>query len=315
MQWLPEAFCILPPDTSIDGNALAVQLRGCRDPFGFVPARVEANADFAFPGSAEIDLFTLPGADVLVGDLTARSAYGSMVLYDDINDSGTLELARPNRLGVPTEGPGSEPGATMLADTVLGASFVSMTAPDQRVAYREGAFDAAAAFYPRAGCGDPPPAFSMLAASGFTLQQAITATIAGTLPQESDLSQCVQAMPADAPIQIALPPPSDPANPFFGPVAEVACTERNADSSVRYREPPADSPDFTKRLSTCVHLPSFDPSAPPQQVELIVTGRSDDSCKGLTHYVLKGCREDPNCGDPDWDHSLAPPTWWPCPAP
>jgi hypothetical protein len=81
---------------------------------------------------------------------------------------------------------------------------------------------------------------------------------------------------------------------------------------VRYQEPdPAEkAPDFTNRVTACVHLPSF--GAPSDTIELIVAGRSDDSCVGLTHYVLKGCREDPACGSPDWDHSAAPPTWWPC---
>jgi hypothetical protein len=115
----------------------------------------------------------------------------------------------------------------------------------------------------------------------------------------------VQAAPADATIEITPAPPAD--------VREVACTERNADSSVRYREPDVDPPDFTNRVSACVHLPTFDGTTSPV-VELIVSGRNDDSCKGITHYVLTGCREDPNCGSPDWDHSLAPPTWWPCPS-
>ena len=316
MQWLPEPFCIpgfpvqeATPRAPTASDPVLVQQQGCRDPFGFVPARVEANSDIALGGSATIDLFQLPAADVLVGDLTARTAYGSMVLYDDRNDNSNLELARPNRLGVPMEGPGSESGPTMLPDEVLGASFVSMTLPDQRVGYREGAFNEAAAFYPRAGCGDPPPAFSVLGASGFTFQAAVAATLAGTLPQESDLSQCVQTTPDQLPITV-----TTNSGTHYN---EVACTERNADSSVRYREPPGDSPDFTGRLFTCIHLPTFDPNAPPQPIELIVTGvvppaPNPDSCAGLTHYVLKGCREDPNCGVPDWD--VAPPSWWPCPA-
>ena len=313
MQWLPEPLCILPPDTATDPNAPAAIAAGCRDPFGFVPLLVGQSVDITAGVPAQIAFQSLPGSEVLVGDLTARVGYASVVVYDDVNDSNTLELARPNRLGVPTEGPGSEPGSTMLSDIVYGASFISMTAPDQRIAYREGAFDEAAAFYPRAGCGDPPPGFSVLAASGFDPAAAIAAAIMGKLPPEKDLSQCVQAEPPAQAITVPLQTPNPTLN-------EVACTERNADSSVRYREPPADAPDFTGRKTACVHIPNFG-MGPPQQIELIVSGVVDqvsggppvDACVGLTHYILKGCGDDPNCGTPRWDHSQLPPSWWPCP--
>jgi len=299
-QWLVEPICILPPENDA---AAAVIAAGCRDPFGFVAARTAANVAAAPGETVSIDLFTLPGADVLVGDLTARVAYASLVVYDDRDHSGNLELARPNR--IPDRGPMGGAGdlPTNLDDQVLGASFISMTQPDQRVAYREGVFSPVAAFYPRAGCGDPPPAFSVLAAGGFTAQAAIDATLAGTLPKE-DPATCAEGALADSVISV---PIQDPAN-----VSEIACSERTTDSSVRYREPDPtdDPPDFANRLSACVHSPSF--GAPSSTIELVVSGRSEDSCVGLTHYILKGCREGPDCGTPDWDHSLNPPTWWPC---
>ncbi len=301
-QWLVEAICILPPETS---DAAAVLAAGCRDPFGFVPALVAA-AEAVTPGApTELDLFSLPGTDVLVGDLTARIAYGSLVVFDDRDHDGTLRLGRPNRIDGGRDG-GPPMGGdipTDVRDVILGASFVTMTAPDQRIAYREGVFSPVAAFYPRAGCGDPPPAFSVLAAGGFTAQAAIDATLANMLPQE-DPATCAQSALADATLTV---PIVDPAG-----VTELKCTERNTDSSVRYIEPDPteNAPDFTDRVTACVHLPSF--GTPSDTIELLVSGRAADSCVGLTHYVLKGCREDPACGSPDWDHSSAPPTWWPC---
>jgi hypothetical protein len=300
MQWLTEAFCILPPETTAAG---AVQLVGCRDPFGFVPARVEADVAVTPGTPATIELFTLPGADVLVGDVTARAAYGTIVVYDDLNGDQTLNLARPNRLTNPG-GPPVDPTNTHQPDVVRGASFVSMTAPDQRVAFREGVFLPGAAFYPRAGCGEPPPAFSVLAASGFTRAEALQATLAGTLPQEDDLTRCAQAAPADATIALTVQAASTT-------LTEVACTERTSDSSVRYLEPRAIGPDLAMRQSACVHLPTFG-TTPSPTIELIVSGRADDACASLSHYVLKGCNNDPGCAVPTWDHSLAPPTWWPC---
>ncbi len=309
-QWLTEALCLegagpIPIDPRDDASKVApVLASGCRDPFGFVPLRVETNVPIELGVPASFDLIELPGADVLVGDLTARVAYGSLVVYDDRDGDGTLTLARPNRLGSANGMMMNDPTPTVLADRIYGASFVTMTAPDQRVAYREGAF-VQAAFYPRAGCSDPPPAFSVAGAGGFTADAAIAATVAGTLPAE-DPASCTEAAPTDATIEIAVQAPAD--------VVELGCTENNDDSSVRYREPEADAPDFTNRTTACVHVPSFD--TPSDTVELIVTGivtgTATDSCKGLTHYVLKGCRSDPNCALPDWDHSLAPPNWWPC---
>jgi hypothetical protein len=246
----------------------------------------------------------------MVGDITARVAYGSLVVFDDVDDSGTLELARPLRppSGVPREGPPEPNGFS--TDIIRGASFVTMTAPDQRVAYREGAFIAASAFYPRAGCEPPPPpGFSVLAAGGFSAAAGLASALAGTLPPE-DPSKCTAAAPADATIEIALLAPAD--------LQEVGCEERTDDSSVRYREPPAQEPDLAdlaSRMFACAHLPAFDTgggSPASDLVQLVMSGRSFDRCKGLTHYTLRGCREDVNCPIPDWDFTASPPAWWPC---
>ena len=308
-QWLVEPLCIVPPDPRDDQNAfLAVKAAGCRDPFGFVPARDAADAAVTVGVPATLDLITLPGADVLVGDLTARVAYGSLVVYDDKNHDATLNLAVPNRPpdfggdGGGGGGMGSGSDSIITPDIVVGASFLTMLEPDTRVTYREGAF-LTTGFYPRAGCGDPPTGFSIESASGFTEQAAIDATLMGMVPQETDLSQCVQRDPTSGPVSIALEPPSHQ-------LEELACRERNTDSTVRYREPDAAPPDLTDRVTACVHHPSF--GMPSDVIEFIVAGRTKDSCVGLTHYILKGCREGPDCGTPDWDHSTAPPSWWPC---
>lgn len=308
-QWLTEALCsgALPIDPRDDAAMVGpVLLAGCRDPFGFVPLLVETNVPIELDAPASIDLFTLPGADVLVGDIDARVAYGSIVVYDDRDGDGLLDLAHANRLGSANGGPNMNPMISNLTDEIYGASFVTMTKPDQRVGYLEGSFSPVAAFYPRAGCGDPPAAFSVLGAGGFTAAEAIAATLAGTLPVEDDLTMCTETAPADTTITFPVQPPAT--------VSEVACTENTADSSVRYRDPDpnntGNSPDFTNRMMACVHLPSF--GTPSDVVELIVTGQSTDSCKGLTHYVLKGCNTDPNCALPSWDHTDMPPNWWPC---
>jgi hypothetical protein len=302
-QWLPEPFCILPA-TSTD--AATVITAGCRDPFGFVPQRVEANVPITLGAPVTLPLVNVPAADVLVGEVDSRVAYGSFVLYDDVNGNGTLDLGRPNHTasGGSNMGPMS-PTQTSTRDIVYGASFTSMTSPDARVAFSEGAFDAAAAFYPRAGCPAPVDGFSILGAGGFSAAAGLAAALAGDLPQE-DPSTCTQGVPEATPVVIAAGAASAD--------EETACVERVDDSSARYREPPADSPDFTERVYACTGLPDLGSDANSDVVQLVVSGRTDDSCVGLTHYVLTGCSTDPLCAAPTWDLSASPPSWWPCSA-
>jgi hypothetical protein len=308
-QWLPEPLCALPaesPEAAAVLGSLDAPGPGCRDPFGFVPLRVAATAPIAPGEPATLDVVAVPAGDVVVGDLTGRAAYASFIVYDDRDGDGTLAIVEPSRVD---SGDAADP-ETATSDVVYGGSFVSMTQPDQRLGYREGAFDAAAAFYPRAGCAAPPVGFSVLAASGFTPDDAAAATRAGTLPEEQDLSRCAAAPAGGAAVSVGVQAPDS--------VRELACTERTTDSSVTYREPPGTAPDLSGRLQACVHLPSFGAAASPV-TELIVTGVVDpdaahprERCVGLTHYILTGCETDPGCTAPAWDLRSTPPAWWPC---
>jgi hypothetical protein len=342
-QWLTEPFCILPPEST---DAATVIDKGCRSAFGFVPARLDQSAPLVPGQPASLPLFALPSADVLVGDVTSRVAYGTLVVYDDRDDSGTLELSRPHRL--PTgdmEGMSRQTVMVDSADIIYGASFFSMTAPDERVAYREGA-PPTGAFYPRAGCDPPPPSFSIVGAGGFSASDAIAATLAGTLPQEAP-GGCSEGAPDVTTVHVVVAQ-----GPAVVDVDEVGCDESVVDGSSRYRQPPQLAPDFTDRVTACVHLPSFDiggglglpglggdadggvadggaadAGAPLDQdggadggaaigaslIQLVVSGRSTDKCKGLTHYTLRGCRDSVTCALPDWDFTANPPPWWPCP--
>jgi len=298
-QWLTEPFCILPPESDA---AAAIIAAGCRDPFGFVPARVAMSAPITLDALASLSLFDLPSADVMVGDVTARVAYGSFVVYDDRDGSGTLELATTHRAQSGGRGADFQDIADS-ADVIYGASFVTMTAPDQRVAYREGGFTPSA-FYPRSGCEDPPQGFWVVGAGGFTKAVGLASAVTGQLPPE-DPSACTRASPGDAVINVDLQASAG--------VNEVGCVERADDSSTRYREPPADPPNLDGRMTACAHLPSFDAGSQPNLIQMVVSGRATDRCKGLTHYTLRGCRENVACPVPDWDYTATPPAWWPCP--
>jgi hypothetical protein len=300
-QWLTEPFCILPPENA---DAAAVIAAGCRDPFGFVPMRVGPSVPAASGSPATLSLSELPTADLFVGGITGRVAYATLVVYDDRNDNETLDLSQPHQAPIGKEGGRGDDGANMddlsdALDVIHGVSFLSMTEPDQRVAYLEGVFDATSAFYPRAGCTPPPTGFSILGAGGFTAAAGL-ASAAGQLPLETTCSES----PSGSPVGISARPPAE--------VGEVGCVERADDSSSRYHEPPDVSPDLSDRVLACVHLPSIGAGGPSSLIQLVVSGLVTDRCKGLTHYTLRGCREDVSCPVPDWDITATPPAWWPC---
>jgi hypothetical protein len=191
------------------------------------------------------------------------------------------------------------------SDIIYGASFLTMTAPDQRVAFLQGTFDETSAFYPRSGCApDPADGFSVLGAGGFSAAAGFASAASGTLPME-DPTTCTDGPPDTTLVAVAAQAPAN--------LAEVSCVEDTLDGSTRYREPPTDAPDLTDRVSACASLPSFDAGSQPNLIQLVVSGRSTDHCMGLTHYTLRGCREDVACAVPDWDFTANPPAWWPCP--
>jgi hypothetical protein len=299
-QWLTEPFCL---PTQHPDSANGVVMNGCRDPFGFVPARVGADVPVTIGVATMISLQDLPSADLMVGDITSRVAYASLVVYDDRDGDGTLTLALPHRL--PSAGPGPPQMDTNDSpDIVYGASFLTMTAPDQRIGYLEG-FYTPSAFYPRNGCDPaaPPSGFSVLSAGGFSAIDAYALFQQGMLPPEDPTTCAVSTAPPDQMINI----------PIQGPAvaAEAGCMERTDDSSTRYRQPPFDkAPDFTDRMQVCAPLPSFDRGDQPNLTQLVVTGRATDRCVGLTHYTLRGCRNNVACPVPQWDYTANPPAWW-----
>jgi hypothetical protein len=313
-QWLSEPLCNeQPPESDAVG---AVITAGCRDSFGFVPMRVGPAVPVEIGVPASISLYDLPAPDLLVGDVTSRVAYASMVLYDDRDGDNTLSLSTPHR--APTGGgQGMGGGDNGLPDgevadsqdVVYGASFVTMTAPDQRVAYLEGMFEASA-FYPRAGCDGPKPPFSVLEAGGFSEADGLAQAQTMVLPPE-DPATCRRYLPPDTTIQINVQAPAD--------VQEVACTEVVTDGFPVYRRPPDTStpfPDLGDRVLACANRKPMGPTDLPNPTQAIVSGRisgpTPDLCKGVTHYSLRGCRNDVACPIPDWDYTAMPPDWWPC---
>lgn len=346
-QYQPDVFCtnnISPQDPS----STAVAAAGCRDILGFVPQKVTDGVAIEIGKEAQIPLYNLPVANLMVGDiLLGRAAYASLIVYDDRGGgpngpNGVLELRQAQRPrnpdNVDNQGPPVDPSATTVGqtstatdgngncagggqgpgpgkqggckyDVVYGASFISMSKPDTRIAFREGSFDVVSAFYPRQGCPVPPTGFSVLGAGGFTLGDLLASAMKGELPNET---ACTTGTLADTVIDIALQPTST--------VRDIVCSQGGGGgtggSNQPSRKPPVKAPDLTPPwvCENPAGKAKPDPKAaplPPNQ-QLVIAYAAGD-CKGLSYYSLRGCQGDANCATPDWDFTAKPPDWWPCP--
>ncbi|MCC7383040.1 MAG: hypothetical protein IT384_14475 [Deltaproteobacteria bacterium] len=130
---------------------------GCRDPFEVVPGAMGPSVVID-PRSAsfEIPIADLPRAQVMVGSVEARVAYGSLIVFDDLDGDGELDLER----GCNSRGDSSGPSPRL--EPIHAASFFSQNETQVRVTYVEGRFDAASLFYPHPDCSElPPPGFSI----------------------------------------------------------------------------------------------------------------------------------------------------------
>jgi hypothetical protein len=316
LQWQPEPFCFLPPESP---EAAAVIAAGCPDSFRFVPNLAGADIPFQPGTPATLALDGVPAADVMVGDLSGRVAYGSLIVYDDHNGDGSLDLRTPPRFhrhGPPTQAPTYDDGGPAgPADLVYGASFISMTLPDQRVSYLEGTFNAKAAFYPRAGCPDPPAGFSILSAGGFSqadggffeadggISLAMAGELAaGHLPEEG--LPCSTGKLEDTVVTIPLQAPAK--------LTQLACSANDSGGVTTYREAPTNAPDLTGRQSACVDFPYIpgDDAGVPSGKQFVISSAPSEPCRYTIHYTLRGCDNDPSCSTPSWDITATPPDWW-----
>lgn len=339
-----DPFCLpLPGDASLT----AVRAAGCRDPFGFSMSRLGPSVPLQLGGVTRLPLMDLPLADLLIGDLTARIAYASIVVYDDRNGNQVLDQWRATEfpsgdaMGPGKGGPGG--GGPMggevapppdKPDLIYAASFVSMTKPDRRLAYREGGYDALSFYYPRWGCAEPPKGFSVVGAGGFDL----LALLGGLFkPSQSGVSlpqlaseSCSSADLAAAVVELALQPTET--------YRDLICARRAgggmnsgiiASGAVTYREPPVKALPLDKISWVCAPVAQGGGAGKaggmggagagstalgqpkPAIVELIVSGLPG-GCRTVTHYIPRGCSSDPYCDDPEWQPP-APPAWWPCP--
>lgn len=328
-----DAFCLVYQNLPTDPSATAVANAGCRDIFAVVPAKVSESAPVDLNGNATIEVQNLPSANVLHGDISGattpfgRVGWATIVIFDDRNGNGVLDLRRVQRqFGPDGGGPGGPGGAVPVvkADFIYGASFRSVNVADTRVAYLEGEYDTSRWFYPRSGCSNPPDGFSLVSAGGFGIGDfaGFINYLQNTITE--DASTC-RTESIGTTVNIAL----ESSDKFI----DIGCSVQGGGGftgAITYDQPPeigSNIPGELSRTWACVSTnPScllgipipgldcknFDPNDRPALAIASVPGQ----CHNVTHWILKGCRTDPNCSAPEWDFSPTSsnptPTWWPC---
>lgn len=133
-------------EAAIDEGEIMTCMEGNR----FVPALATNSVPVqpVFPASFEIPLYTLPSPAVLSGSPGALFGYGILVVYDDGNTNGELDLV--------------DSEATSSVDTVLGASAPTGQHEIGFVVYREGALSPVWKMFSLFGCGEPEQGFSVI---------------------------------------------------------------------------------------------------------------------------------------------------------
>jgi hypothetical protein len=340
----PFAYGMPPPPTLTD-----LVERGCRDLLmEFLPRSVGDSVTLGPDAKADLPVYFLPAANDMQGDPAGRLAYASVVVFDDRNGNGALDLGRtvPQRGGSkggggggggggqgghgPPEG-GGGPGAQVAAapeakslnetDVLIAASWVSMKQPHVRVALREGDDVAKLRlFYPTPGC-DPAPKFL----SRFEVKGGLQVDLAKVMAAAQDKKAAVlDPLALLTPVECA-------AQPLDGAEVSLAVQATDVLASVRCR---ADEPFYREAE------PQLNDNGEEEESPLAKTPApafycldanhlaivNDGVCKGITHYFLRGCWGEYECPKnkktgktqkPEFDFSAPAkqPKWWPCGTP
>ena len=276
-------------DIQLDFAKLSQLLTLCRDPLGVAPTL--AGPSVAIQGETDAGLLhlqltftSLPPADVLIGSPDARVAYAALVVFDDLNENGVLDIGLsipplfwddPRGLDDDDQDKENDEraqrrfGDLNTPDELYSASFTSLLSTHQRLIFREGDF-VESFFYPMGDCV-PPQGFSM-------------ATVEGSFP-----SATCDTYPITTTTVLPISKPSLDRQ-------EVICEPTEVFIFKPPQAPPSEAYEYECISST--ELAAQDPT---------------QACKNLSVIKLIDCPpSEPNCESAAWDIRETPPIWWPC---
>ena len=252
----------------------------CPDPYGVVAGEVSPGVPVDANGDFDLSILELPNLKLSVGDPATRVAYGSLIVFEDIDGNGKPSFpkapARSNRR------PFSLDATVVSADRIVAASFSSLRVPQRRIVFREGDFVSPSNFYPAClwttddRSTIPPPGFSILEVppieeplpppSACRVDAVETRLTLSALSPDDGLALMCRAV-AEVESLVRQPQIGD------APSGEVVCLG-------------------PRLLATLFGMPRI--------------------CPSLQSYALVGCGETPKCTVPEWDLTRFPPPWWTC---
>jgi hypothetical protein len=252
----------------------AVTAPACPDPLGVFTGEIQASVAVDGDGNFELPLFHLPAARVSVGDAVTRIAYGTLVVVEDVNGDGQLTFVLPSG-GRRRRAlpPVSNPSDP---DLIVAATFSSLRVDQRRIVFREGGFVRDSYFYPAPGCDDPPEGLSVMMAGAY-------------VDASHAMGPCAYATTEG---RLELTP--------LSPTDGLALECRAVQAQPNVQQPVGDEPPSGNPTKTCFGA------------NVLATVYSGP-CPYLRSYALAGCQEDPMCASPEWNLTLAPPSWWSCP--
>jgi hypothetical protein len=262
-----------------DPNQVRAVASACPDAQGVFPGQPQVWVPIGPDGNFDLVLYTLPAISVSVGDGVTRVAYGSLIVFEDVNGDGQPTLPRlPTGEGRRRAVVGPQPSDP---DRIVAASFYALEAPQQRIVFREGDFVTPSFFYPAPGPGvgcEPPPGFSIETAPPYA---------------DPPVSDCAFSKTDDT--RLELVPLSDAEGLAF------LCRGLQTDATVN--QPIGDEPPPQGGATNVCY---------GHGVLAVVYHLS--VCTVLRSYALAGCQQDPLCATPEWNINPSLLNWqWPCP--
>jgi hypothetical protein len=270
--------CLPAPPTGLEGE--------CADPYGVFDGEVGSGVPIDASGDFDVTLLSLPKASLAVGDSVTRISYGSLIVVEDLDGDGQPSFPMPVVGG---QGPDlGAPTAATSSDRIVGATFWSLNAPQQRIVFREGDFVSPSNFYPACAwtgadppnVNVPPPGFSIL----------------GVPPRTDPLPPPEACSVASPDVRVTVAPIS--AAEGLGMICRPV---QLADAS--FRRLPSGSPIHQGEQIWC--------SGDNSVMARLFTG-DGRVCASLRSYTLH-CALDPGCATPGSDFVEPAPSWWPCP--